>query len=141
MESCFYCKENEKLKSLMIKVKELRWSTVYLNRNQTLPGRCIVACKEHKTEYFQLNPEANAGFFAELSLTALAIQNIFRPDKINYATYGDLVPHAHFHLVPKYRDKPHWGGPFQDEPKTVLGDAEYNDMIAKIKAELRRLAE
>ena len=139
MEPCFYCEENEKLKSLMIKIKELRWSKVYLNRNQTHPGRCIVACKEHKTEYFQLSPEANAGFFSEVSLVAQAIYNIFSPGKINYATYGDLVPHAHFHLVPKYTDKPHWGSPYQDEPKEIPSDAEYNETIEKIKNELERL--
>ena len=140
MEPCFYCEENEKLKSLMIKIVELRWSTVYLNRNQALPGRCIVAAKEHKTEYFQLTPEANAGFFAEVSLTAKAIQNIFNPDKINYATFGDLVPHVHFHIVPKYRDKAHWGGPFKDEPKETLSDAEYSEMVEKIKTEVEKLS-
>ena len=140
MEPCFYCEENEKLKSIMIKIKELRWSNVYLNRNQALPGRCIIACKEHKTEYFQLAPEANAGFFAEASLLAQAIQNIFNPGKINYATYGDLVPHLHIHIVPKYKDKAHWGGPFQDEPKETLSEDEYSEMAGKIKAELERLA-
>ena len=139
MEPCFYCEENEKLKSIMIKIKDMRWSRVYLNRNQTHPGRCIVACKEHKTEYFQLTPEANAGFFAEVSLVAQAIVNVFKPGKINYATYGDLAPHAHIHLVPKYPDKPYWGGPFADEPRTTLSNAEYDAMIDKLKAELERL--
>ena len=140
MNSCFYCEENEKRNSIMIKIAELQWSTVFLNRNQILPGRCIVAYKEHKTEYFQLNSEANAGFFAEVSLTAQAIKNIFNPDKINYATYGDLVPHVHVHLVPKYKDKIFWGGPFQDEPKETLSDSRYNDIIKKIKAELDKIA-
>jgi len=139
MEPCFYCEENEKLKSIMIKIMDLRWSRVYLNRNQTHAGRCIVACKEHVAEYFLLTPEANAGFFAEVSLVAQAIMNTFSPGKINYATYGDLVPHAHFHLVPKYKDKPYWGAPFQDEPKEFLSDIQYNEMIEKIKSELERL--
>ena len=140
MEPCFYCEENEKLKSIMIKIKDMRWSKIYLNRNQTHPGRCIVACNDHVTEYFQLDKEANAGFFAEVSLAAQAIHNIFNPGKINYATFGDLVPHAHFHLVPKYKDKPHWGSPYQDEPKETLSDDEYNELIEKIKSELERLA-
>jgi len=138
MESCFYCEKNEKLKSIMIKIKELRWSIVYLNRNQLYPGRCIVACKEHKKEYFELSPEENAGFFAEVSLIARVIQHIFSPDKINYATYGDLVPHAHFHIVPKYKNKPHWGSPFQDEPKVTLSDIQYDEITKKITTEIDR---
>jgi diadenosine tetraphosphate (Ap4A) HIT family hydrolase len=139
MESCFYCEENEKLNSMMLKIKELHWSMVYLNRNQTLPGRCIVAYREHKTEYFELTTEANAGFFFEVSITAQAIKNVFNPDKINYATYGDLVPHAHFHLVPKYKNKIYWGNPFQDEPKETLSDTQYMEMIEKLNAEIEKL--
>jgi diadenosine tetraphosphate (Ap4A) HIT family hydrolase len=36
----------------------------------------------------------------------------FSPDKINYAIFGDLYPHLHMHLVPKYKGGPEWGGPF-----------------------------
>ena len=43
----------------------------------------------------------------------------------------------HFHLVPKYKDGPEWGGVFQMDPKqTYLSQEEYAEMIAKIKANL-----
>jgi len=55
---------------------------------------------------------------------AAAVQRAFDPDKINYAVYGDLVPHLHYHIVPKYRDGACWGKPFELNPpdKTLLGD-------------------
>ena len=41
------------------------------------------------------------------------------------------------HLVPKYRDGFEWGGVFAMNPgKVFLSDAEYADMIEKIKAAL-----
>jgi diadenosine tetraphosphate (Ap4A) HIT family hydrolase len=138
VQSCIYCEEGEKLDSLMIKIIELPYSTVYLNRNQAHPGRCIVAYKAHKSEYFQLNPQENAVFFADVSLTAQALYNLFEPGKINYATFGDKMPHVHFHLVPKYVDGLQWGTPFQDEPKVYLTDVQYQETVLKIKDEIER---
>jgi diadenosine tetraphosphate (Ap4A) HIT family hydrolase len=135
-----YCEENEKLQSNMIKIAELKYSIVYLNRNQVLPGRCIVAFKGHKTEYFQLNKEENAGYFAEVALSAQAIFNLYKPDKLNYMTFGDNVPHVHVHVVPKYRDRPYWGSGPGDEPKTLLTDEEYQGAIEKLRNELNRLS-
>ena len=60
MNTCFYCENGEKLRSLMIEICELPYSKVYLNRDQKHRGRCIVALKAHKTEYFQLTPEEKA---------------------------------------------------------------------------------
>ena len=67
MNDCFYCENGEKLRSLMLEICELSYSKVYLNRDQKHRGRYIVALKEHKTEYFQLDPAENAGYFAEVS--------------------------------------------------------------------------
>ena len=58
-------------------------------------------------------------------------------DKLNYAVYGDLSPHLHVHIVPKYKGGVSWGQPFSDSlPKVLLTDAEYDAMIADLRAKL-----
>lgn len=137
MHDCFYCENGEKLRSLLIEICELEYSIVYLNRDQKHKGRCNVRFKEHKTEYFQMTPEENAGYFAELAKVAKAIDTLYHPDKINYATFGDGVPHVHVHVVPKYKDGLNWGVPFDDTlPKVLLTDEEYAAMVAELKAEI-----
>lgn len=137
MNTCFYCENGEKLRSLMIEICELPYSKVYLNRDQKHKGRCIVALKDHKTEYFQMSPEENAGYFAEVSKVAKAIFDLYHPDKINYATYGDGVPHVHVHIVPKYQGGLNWGSPFDDTlPKQLLSDGEYGEMAEALRAEI-----
>lgn len=137
MNNCFYCENGEKLRSLMIEICELPYSKVYLNRDQKHKGRCIVALKDHKTEYFQMSPEENAGYFAEVSKVAKAIFDLYHPDKINYATYGDGVPHVHVHIVPKYQGGLNWGSPFDDTlPKQLLSDGEYEEMAEALRAEI-----
>lgn len=131
---CFYCENGEKLNSLMLPICELAYSRVFLNRDQKHRGRCVVQFKEHKTEYFQLTPEENAGFFAELSKVAKAVWELYQPDKLNYATFGDGVLHVHVHLVPKYKDGLNWGEPFDDSlPKKLLSDGEYEEMIEQLR--------
>jgi diadenosine tetraphosphate (Ap4A) HIT family hydrolase len=142
MNQCLYCQKSEKLNSLMIEIMELPFSIVYLNRNQQHQGRCIVALKEHKEEYFQMTPEQNAAFFAEVALVAKAVFNIFKPNKINYATFGDTVPHVHVHIVPKHEGKFQWAQFFNDSdtiPKKFLTDDEYKSIIQKIKTEIETL--
>lgn len=134
MSDCFYCENGEKLHSLMIEICELPYSKVYLNRDQKHKGRCIVAFKEHKTEYFQLTEKEIAGYFAEVSRVAGAIWALYHPDKINYATFGDGVPHVHVHVVPKYKGGLNWGEPFDDTlPKQILDEEEYREMVKELR--------
>lgn len=137
MNSCFYCENGEKLKSLMIPIKNAGVATIYLNRDQKHPGRCIVALNQHKTEVFQLTEEERNAFFKVVSDTAEAIFKVFSPNKINYATYGDLVPHLHVHIVPKYENGLNWGNPFDDTlPKKILTDEEYKKIITDLASAL-----
>ena len=135
MAECFYCeKDNEKRKALMLDVCELPYSIVYLFRDQKNKGRCVVAFKGHKTEYFQLTPEENAGYFADVAKVAKVLDELYHPDKINYATYGDGMPHVHVHIVPKYKGGVSWGQPFSDSlPKVLLTDAECDAIVHVVR--------
>ena len=54
---CKYCREDDKdLSSLMTHVTNLPASKVYLWKDQTYYGRCVVAFNSHKTELFALTP-------------------------------------------------------------------------------------
>lgn len=140
MSECFYCEDGEKRKSLMIEICRLKYSTVYLNRNQKYRGRCVVKLNDHKTEYFQMDTEERNGYFAETAAVAKAIFELYHPDKINYATFGDLVPHVHIHVVPKYQNGADWGRPFDDtQGKVVLEEAEYQEMVDALGAKIKEL--
>lgn len=138
MENCIYCTNTAKRDESMIKVCDMKYCEVFLLRDQWHPGRCTVTYKEHKTEYFQLTPEENAGFFAELTKVSEAIYNIYKPDKINFLTLGDNMMHAHMHLCPKYKDKESWGKFFNGFPQTFLTEEEYTQVIATLKAEIMK---
>ena len=137
MENCAYCMENELLDAFGIKICELNQSKVYLFREQSHPGRVIVAHKKHVSEMTDLTPEERAEYFEEINKVANAIHKAFSPQKVNYGAYGDTGCHLHFHLVPKYKDGFEWGGVFEMNPRKVtLTDGEYAELIKRIKAYL-----
>lgn len=47
--------------------------------------------------------------------TVLRIEALLRshlsPDKINLASLGNMVPHLHWHIIPRWQDDAHWPGP------------------------------
>lgn len=138
LPDCQYCRKDQRLDDLMIEIAPMQVSTLYLFKEQTYRGRCVVAYRHHINELFELSDAERDLFMADVARTAKAMQAAFNPAKINYGAYSDKLPHLHFHLVPKYRDGPSWGAPFtmMPEPKQLLGSAAYAGLIAAIKAKL-----
>ena len=135
--NCGYCMGGEILAGFGIKICDLQVSQLILFKEQSHPGRVIVAYKDHVSELVDISAKERALFMEDIAKAAKAIHKVFNPDKVNYGAYGDGGCHLHFHLVPKYKDNFEWGTPFAMNPKkTFLTDAEYEAMIAKIKAAL-----
>ncbi|MDD9268498.1 HIT family protein [Paenibacillus sp. GCM10023248] len=135
---CNYCSKNEALNNLMIEIGQLRVSTLYLFREQTYRGRCIVALNEHETEFFHLSQDKQDAYMRDVAQAAAAIEKAFQPDKINYGAFGDTMPHVHFHIVPKYKDGYTWGKMFEMNPSAnlLLTEEQYEALIDQIKSHL-----
>nr|WP_302596771.1 HIT family protein [uncultured Cellulosilyticum sp.] len=135
---CFYCVKDNRLTDIMIKICDLEASTLYLFKEQTYRGRCLVAYKEHKSEIFHLTDEERNAFMKDVARVANAMDKAFSPTKINYGAYADKMTHLHYHIVPKYEGGPSFGGTFEmmPEPKVLLSDAEYAELIEKVKENL-----
>lgn len=137
-QTCNYCSKNEALNNLMIEIGQLRVSTLFLFREQTYKGRCIVALNEHHSEFFHLSQEMQDAYMRDIAQAASAIERAFKPDKINYGAFGDTMPHVHFHVVPKYKDGYTWGKMFEMNPpdNKQLSEEEYGEIIQLLKQHL-----
>ena len=137
--NCGYCMGGEILAGFGIKICDLKVSQLILFKEQSHPGRVIVAYKDHVSELVDITvselvditPEDRALFFEDVATAARALHKAFHPDKVNYGAYGDGGCHLHFHLVPKYQGEFEWGTPFAMNPgKTFLTEDQYQEMIA-----------
>lgn len=136
-KDCLYCQNNQTQKDLMIPVAELSVSRVFIFKEQTYHGRCLVAYNGHVDDLNLLTDEERNAFMSDVAKVTRAMQKVFNPAKINYGAYSDTLSHLHFHLIPKYVGGPDFGGVFSMNPKSVyLTDEEYAQMAADIKAQL-----
>ncbi len=138
--NCAYCMKEDNpalLDKFGIYICDLKVSSLILFKEQSKPGRVIVAYKDHVSEIVDISEEERNLFLADVTHAAKALHAAFHPNKVNYGAYGDTGCHLHMHLVPKYEGGDEWGGTFQMNPGRVyLTDAEYAEMIEKIKANL-----
>lgn len=57
-----------------------------------------------------------------------AIREQLHPDKINLASFGNVVPHLHWHVIARWSDDPHfpnpvWGGRLRGTPRALPASA------------------
>lgn len=138
VDGCMYCDNKEAVSKLMILIAQLRAANLYLLRDQSFRGRCVLALRDHCTEADDLETQQGSDLFKDLQDVVAAIRLIWSPAKINYAIYGDFVPHFHIHLVPKYEHGPLWGIPFSAEsvPPVFLTDSEYEAISRQLLSAL-----
>lgn len=123
-----------------LQVAELEHCYVLLNRDQFFPGYCFVFTKVHVTELFHLDVAMRGAIIEEVNRVAAVLCNVYRPTKINYELLGNMVPHMHWHLVPRFDSDPLWPKPIWSEPhdEVHLSADEYAAAIAKISSALQR---
>ena len=120
MDKCMYCEKDERLDALMYPVTSFENADLYLYREGSYPGRCILVPKKHLQHLTEMEDEERNDFFSCAMRTARAIEKIYSPVQINYLFFGDGLPHLHLHLVPKYRDGLDFGKLFQMMPENAV---------------------
>jgi diadenosine tetraphosphate (Ap4A) HIT family hydrolase len=100
-------------------VADLRLSRLRLASNQSSPGYCILICARHVCEPHELTADERERFFADLCDAGRAIATVFGAFKMNFQLLGNLVPHLHAHITPRYRDDPVPGGPISPDPRAA----------------------
>jgi diadenosine tetraphosphate (Ap4A) HIT family hydrolase len=92
------------------------WTDAYLGRFPVRPGYVYMIWKgRHVSEPTELTDEERTGFWSEVTLVAAAVENRYKPLKMNWLALGNGVPHLHVHLVPRYRDDSAAGGPIESD--------------------------
>jgi len=120
-------------------IAELAVSTAALFPDQGFRGRCLVTLREHHTELFQLTPAMRTAFLEDVSRVAEAISSALHPIKINYELLGNLVPHMHWHIIPRFLEdgvypRPIWAS---EVSRRILPPAERDALIAALRRYLR----
>lgn len=84
-----------------------RFADVALQRDDVQRGYSVAVWHgRHVSDPTELTDEEAAGFWLDVVTASRAIQQHFRPAKLNIQILGNHVPHLHAHIIPRYVDDP-----------------------------------
>ena len=108
------------------------------------PGFCRVIWNRHVRDMTDLDTTERTLLMAVVWQVEQALRELLQPDKINLASLGNVVPHLHWHVIPRYHDDAHfpqavWSEPLRTTPAERL--AQRRAQLPALQALLmRRLA-
>ncbi|HYC35807.1 MAG TPA: HIT family protein [Usitatibacter sp.] len=75
------------------------------------PGFCRVILARHAREMTDLEPGERDALMAVVFAIEKVVRETMRPDKMNLASLGNMTPHVHWHVIPRFRDDRHFPTP------------------------------
>src|SRR5690242_994355 len=127
-------------------VAQLSISSLYLSANQTYRGHCqLVFDPRHVTRLDALSADEWRAMSLDLQRAHSAIMRTVKADHVNVESLGNIVPHLHWHIVPRYRDDPRWGLPvwmnsLEEMADTRLSTAERDALIENLRRAIEAAA-
>lgn len=106
MTACELCEEGGG--EVLFRNEQLR---IVLVDDVQYPGFCRVIWNAHVAEMTDLQPEQRSVLMRTVCQVETALREVMQPEKINLASLGNMVPHLHWHLIPRYRDDAHFPSP------------------------------
>ena len=103
MTNCALCKEELKPEDglLIWRGDDCR---VMLVNDPDLPGFCRVIWNRHVVEMTDLTYSEREHLMSLVFTVEEAVRHVMHPDKMNIAALGNMVPHLHWHVIPRYKD-------------------------------------
>jgi len=117
-------------------VAQLSVSSLYLAKNQPYRGQCsLIFDLRHAARPDQLTADEWAAFCADLYVAQRALVRVTHPDHLNIESLGNVVPHLHWHIIPRYVGDARWGMPIWTTPLSAMSDTrlEANDHMALVQ--------
>ncbi len=136
-EDCPFCSLSPN-NDYMLEVADLKISRLYLNKNQTYNGYCLLIFKDrHVTNLTELSNYEYEIFMQDLLNAQKAIMKVCVPDHINVAALGNIITHLHWHIIPRYKNDVRWGKPiWTTECKDMLDVKLSIEELKKLKEKI-----
>lgn len=75
------------------------------------PGFTRVVWNAHVKEMTDLTAAERNRVMDAVWAVEAAQRAVLAPEKINLASFGNMTPHVHWHVIPRYRDDAHFPSP------------------------------
>ena len=75
------------------------------------PAYCRVILNAHRKEMTDLTEVERVRLMMTVFVVERVLRELLEPEKINLASFGNMVPHLHWHIIPRFADDPHFPNP------------------------------
>ena len=105
---------------------------VIMVNDSDLPGFCRVIWNHHIVEMSDLSYGERDHLMGLVFVVEEAIRQIMKPTKVNLAALGNMTPHIHWHVIPRFTDDAYYPG--------SIWSTRTRDTVAAILAERHQAA-
>lgn len=104
------------------------------------PGFCRVILAQHITEMSDLARREQERLMTVVFAVEQGVRNVMQPDKVNLASLGNMVPHLHWHVIPRYKKDRNFPNAIWDKSKREsLAHPIDKATAGRLKTEIQRL--
>lgn len=105
------------------------------------PGFCRVILGRHVREMTDLTPAERSRLMGVVFAVEEAVREAMSPDKMNVASLGNMTPHMHWHVIPRFHDDAHfpspvWAAPRRDAPAHAQRERDASALAALLQKRL-----
>ncbi len=120
---------------------ELLWRDaacrVVLVADPDYAGYCRVIWNAHVREMTDLASAERLHCMRVVCEVELALRGVIKPHKINLASFGNLAPHLHWHVIPRFEDDAHFPNPVWGERQRPGRPARNaSDVVSRLRTAL-----
>jgi diadenosine tetraphosphate (Ap4A) HIT family hydrolase len=115
--------------------------SVILVDDANYPGFARVIWNAHVKEMSDLAPADRMLLNDAVWHVELALREVMAPGKVNVASLGNMTPHVHWHVIPRFADDAHfpnpvWTAPVRETEATIL--AARRALLPQVAAAINR---
>lgn len=106
MSECFFC--NNVGGELLVNNALFR---IILVDDANYPGYLRIVLNQHIKELTDLADDDNLTIYQAVIKCERIMRDTLKPCKVNIASFGNLTPHVHWHIIPRYSGDLHFPNP------------------------------
>jgi diadenosine tetraphosphate (Ap4A) HIT family hydrolase len=107
---------------------------VVLVADADYPGFCRVIWNAHARELNDLEVPERTLLMNAVWQVEHAVREVMQPEKINLASLGNIVPHVHWHIIPRYRNDANFPSPIWSTAQRLSDPAAIKERQALLPA-------
>lgn len=122
-----------------VEVCDLSLCRVLLLKDANYPWLVLVPQLHDCKEIIDLSEGQQSLLWQESAMVSRVLQALFKPDKLNIAALGNVVPQLHIHHIVRYRNDVSWPKPvWGQHPAKIYETNELAERVVQIARLLKK---